>query len=321
MKKVFEKDKISIVVPIYKVEKYLDKCVESLTQQTYRNLEIILVDDGSPDACPMICDDWAEKDNRVVVIHKKNGGLSDARNVGIEVATGEYITFVDSDDYLSIDFCALLFDTLKKNNADIAMSDVLLKYEDESLIKSTNITKNKEVCIPGIEAIYDKDIRYNMTAWAKVYKLELFEGVKYPIGRLHEDEFVFFKLFTKCNLFVINNNAKYYYLQRGTSIMYTKTEKNVRDILDAFEEKYNYLEMNVKQNHQLNLELYARELRSMYPSIRKYSQIKKEIREKYNEIYNELNNKSFKNWLFKFSKILYLLFWKIKIKLMQRLGK
>lgn len=316
MKKEFEKDKISIVVPIYKVEKYLDKCIESLVQQTYRDLEIILVDDGSPDACPKMCDNWAKKDNRVVVIHKKNGGLSDARNVGIEAATGEYISFVDSDDYLSMDFFEILKDALKNNNADIAMSEVLLKYEDKSLIKATKFTKNKEVCIPGIDAIYDNDIRYNMTAWAKLYKSELFDGVKFPVGRLHEDEFVFFKIFAKCNLFVIDNNAKYYYIQRGTSIMYTKTEKNVRDILDAFEEKYNYLEKNAKNNHQRNLELYAGELRSMYPSIKKYTQIKKEIRNKYNEIYNEMNNKSFKNWLFKYSKYLYLLLWKIKTRLM-----
>ena len=311
------REKISLVVPIYKVEKYLNKCIESLIGQTYNNIEIILVDDGSPDNCPHICDEWASKDKRIAVIHKQNGGLSDARNAGIEAATGRYISFVDSDDYLSLDFCEILIDAIKKNKADIAMGDVSLVYEDKSLIKFTNVTKNQEVCVPGIDVIYDNAIRYNMTAWAKVYKKELFDGIKYPVGRLHEDEFVFFKVLAKCNMFVINNNAKYYYLQRGTSIMYTKTEKNVRDTLDAFEDKFNFLEKNSKQNHQQNLELYASELRSMYASAKKYAQIKKEIRDKYNCIYNELDNKSLKNWLFRYGRFLYLLLLKIKTKLMK----
>ena len=96
-------DKISVIVPVYKVEQYLRKCVDSIIKQTYSNLEIILIDDGSPDNCPIICDEYAMKDNRVVVIHKKNGGLSDARNVGIAKSTGKYITFVDSDDYIASD--------------------------------------------------------------------------------------------------------------------------------------------------------------------------------------------------------------------------
>ena len=111
-----KEDLISIVIPVYKVEKYLEKCVESVINQTYKNLEILLVNDGSPDNCPKICDEYAQKDNRIKVIHKENGGLSDARNAGIDVATGKYITFIDSDDYISNDYVEYMYNLLKQNN-------------------------------------------------------------------------------------------------------------------------------------------------------------------------------------------------------------
>lgn len=109
-----KKPLISVIVPIYNVESYLNRCVESIVNQTYQNLEIILVDDGSPDNCPQICDDWARKDSRIKVIHKENGGLSDARNAGMNIATGEYISFIDSDDYVALDFCETMLLVIKK---------------------------------------------------------------------------------------------------------------------------------------------------------------------------------------------------------------
>ena len=112
--------KISVIIPVYGVELYLDKCIESVVNQTYRNLEIILVDDGSPDRCPTICDEWAELDNRNKVIHKKNGGLSDARNAGIRIASGELIGFVDSDDWISEGMYQLLYENMIENNSDIS---------------------------------------------------------------------------------------------------------------------------------------------------------------------------------------------------------
>ena len=117
-------DLISVIIPVYKVEKYLDECLASVTGQTYRNLEIILVDDGSPDRCGEICDQWANKDNRIRVIHKQNGGLADARNAGIDVATGDYISFVDSDDYVDEDFLEGLYSALKKFNTKLAICNM-----------------------------------------------------------------------------------------------------------------------------------------------------------------------------------------------------
>lgn len=132
---------ISVIVPIYNVEKYLARCVDSIVNQTYKNLEIILVDDGSPDRCPKMCDDYAEKDSRIKVVHKKNGGLSDARNAGMAVATGEYISFIDSDDYVSDDFFECLLDVMNKENSDIAECSVVKLYEDGHLEQYTD-TKN-----------------------------------------------------------------------------------------------------------------------------------------------------------------------------------
>ena len=121
---------ISVIIPIYKVEEYLDHCIKSIVEQTYRKLEIILVDDGSPDKCPLKCDEWAERDGRIRVIHKKNGGLSDARNVGMSIATGSYISFIDSDDWISPDFYEKLYRSITESNAQIAASGIVWAYND-----------------------------------------------------------------------------------------------------------------------------------------------------------------------------------------------
>ena len=123
---------ISIIVPVYKVEEFLDRCVNSLVNQTYRNLEIILVDDGSPDNCPILCDNWAKKDDRIKVLHKVNGGLSDARNHGLETATGEYILYVDSDDYIDLDACSRFVSRLGYYKADIVVGGALKEIDGKS---------------------------------------------------------------------------------------------------------------------------------------------------------------------------------------------
>ena len=123
---------ISVIIPVYKVEEYLENCIQSVIKQTVSDLEIILVDDGSPDQCPEICDLWADKDSRIKVIHKENGGLSDARNAGMKVATGEYVSFIDSDDYISLDFYETLLETIVDNDSDIVECGVVKFYEDNN---------------------------------------------------------------------------------------------------------------------------------------------------------------------------------------------
>jgi len=311
-----EQEKISVVIPVYKVEKYLDKCMESVTGQTHKNLEIILVDDGSPDACPKMCDEWAKKDGRVKVIHKQNGGLSDARNFGIDAATGKYLTFIDSDDYLDLNFCETLLNELKNNNADMVIGGVKLVYENpanEKVKNSKTVIDDSVFSVENVnDLIYDKKFPHLMTAWAKLYKKELFREIRFPVGRLHEDEFVYFQILFNCKKLAVNRKVNYFYLQRGTSIMSNKSEKNLRDILDAFEEKFNFIEAKFPQKHEQNLELYALELRNLYSVSTKYKQIKKEIIDKFNNVYKGLKKKGLKNWLFKNFRMIYLLLLKIK---------
>ncbi len=150
MKKVFRKgvemkDLITVVVPVYKVEKYIDRCVTSIINQTYKNLQIILVDDGSPDNCGKICDEYAKKDNRIEVIHKENGGLSDARNAGINIAKGKYIAFVDSDDYVANDYIEYMYKILKKENAKISICELQIVWKNTKIEEKTNLQENKEI--------------------------------------------------------------------------------------------------------------------------------------------------------------------------------
>ena len=132
---MLDKPLISVIIPIYNVENYLAKCVNSVIDQNYKNLEIILVNDGSPDNCGSICDEYAQKDNRIVVIHKKNGGLSDARNAGLKISTGDFITFVDSDDYVNKDFISTLVSLIQDFEADIAISPFIHFKDDEKKVK------------------------------------------------------------------------------------------------------------------------------------------------------------------------------------------
>ena len=151
------KDKISVVVPIYKVQDYLERCIKSIINQTYDNLEIILVDDGSPDECPKICDEYALKDERIKVIHKENGGLSDARNFGIAAATGKYISFIDSDDWISKDFFSLLYFAIIENDCQIAECGVQKVYDDTMKIQDE--IKAGKITPPASKDSYEKFVK------------------------------------------------------------------------------------------------------------------------------------------------------------------
>lgn len=177
---------ISIVVPVYKVEPYLHECVDSILGQTYGNFELILVDDGSPDRCGAICDTYAEKDSRVKVIHKENGGLSDARNAGIDVARGEYITFVDSDDYLHASYLKDMLSAALKYHASIVQCNFT---HEAGALGTENASQQKTTLFSKEEALRDmlemKIVQVN--AWAKLYQRNLFQNVRYPYGRINED--------------------------------------------------------------------------------------------------------------------------------------
>ena len=238
---------ISIIVPIYNVEKYLDKCIDSIINQTYTNLEIILVDDGSPDNCPRICDQWALKDQRIIVIHKPNGGLSDARNAGIDIAKGDYFFFLDSDDWIRKDAIQILYSLLNEKDADISCCGVELKDEEGMSISKWS-DENCPTLMDSDQSMeqYLSKISIGSIAWNKLYKAELFEEIRYPVGRLHEDEFTTWKLIFKSHRIAYTPECLYYYVQRKGSIVNSGVSIKHFDELSAMEELWNYLEKEKK---------------------------------------------------------------------------
>ena len=228
-------DKISVIVPVYKVEKYLDRCVQSIAAQTYENLEIILVDDGSPDNCGRICDDWAQKDSRIKVVHKENGGLSSARNAGVAVATGSFVGFVDSDDYIQPQMYEKLYEALVETGADVSICGC--DYVDEEtgapdLNMRTRSPLKKEVLTR--EQAYHKishivdGYGFYVTAWNKLYPRKLFDRLQFKEGFVHEDEFFIHHLFGRCSRIATIPDALYMYVQRSGSI--TKTKVTIRSL-------------------------------------------------------------------------------------------
>lgn len=211
--------KISVIVPVYKVEPYLDKCVSSIVNQTYKNLEIILVDDGSPDNCPAMCDAWAEKDSRIRVIHKTNGGLSDARNAGMTVATGELMAFVDSDDWIAPDMYEYLYRRLAEDNSDIAACGVQMVWEDKT--PSRTLTREGSCVLNQEEAMRAiiEESWLKQPVWYKLYKTALVRDILFPVEKYHEDVFWSYQAVGKAQKVSVSDHIGYYYLQRGGSIM------------------------------------------------------------------------------------------------------
>ena len=232
-------DLISVIVPVYKVEKYLDKCVQSIVNQTYKNLEIILVDDGSPDNCGAMCDAWAEKDSRIKVIHKENGGLSDARNAGMAVAAGDWIAFVDSDDWIGPEMYEILLNAAIENEADITACDIHLVENGQPLDITT--PSGKVYCLTAEEAIGEliQGGGVRAVAWNKLYKRHLLNAELFPVGKSHEDEFFTYRILAKAEKILHIENKLYYYLQRQGSIMQTFNFRRL-DCLDAYLERLEF---------------------------------------------------------------------------------
>lgn len=240
MGKVSKKEPlISVIIPVYKVKDYLDKCVDSVVKQSYSNLEIILVDDGSPDNCPKLCDKWAKADKRIKVIHQKNGGLSDARNTGIEKCNGKYITFIDSDDYIEKDYVEFLYENLIKYDADISMGKHYVKYPKKDYdTGSGNIyVLNPHDCFDKL--LYGED--FDVSAWAKLYKIELFDDVRYPKGRIYEDSATTYKLIDKSKNIVLNSKAIYSYVIREDSISRARFNEKKMELITSTKEMCDYI--------------------------------------------------------------------------------
>lgn len=236
-------DLISVIVPIYKVEPYLDRCVRSIVAQTYENLEIILVDDGSPDNCPAMCDTWAEKDSRIKVIHKENGGLSDARNAGMAAATGEYIAFVDSDDWLEAQMYQCLYEAMTMTCADIASCGARRVWFDgkpsqELLAVNRDCVLEQETAMEAL--ITSKGLV--QTVWNKLYRRSVTEGVLFLTGLIHEDEFWSWQVIARARRVVTLKESYYNYLQRDNSIMGVGFSEKSLLVIQAKTERQNYIE-------------------------------------------------------------------------------
>lgn len=210
---------ISVIVPIYKVEAYLDKCIESILGQTYGDLEIILVDDGSPDKCPAMCDVWAARDSRIKVIHKENGGLSDARNAGLAAATGEYISFIDSDDYIAPEFVAELIAAILQTGADIAECATAYVDEDGNILRQRNVAPVAQMDkLEALRRLVLEDGIYQ-TVWNKLYRRDVIDGILFEKGKHHEDDFWTYQIFDRMEKLAVVDQPMYCYLQRAGSII------------------------------------------------------------------------------------------------------
>lgn len=228
---------ISVIVPIYNVEQYLEKCIKSLVNQTYNNIEIILVDDGSTDTSGKTCDLWKEKDSRIIVIHKRNGGLSDARNAGIKAASGQWFMFVDSDDYVLETFCEHAMQLVEESCSDIGVFNYQFYWEDKVERSDENVVGLKE----------NKEAMYHLLsgntknyAWNKIYKGELFEDVRYPVGKVWEDIGTTYKLFSLAKKVNFSQEVLYCYRQRSQSISYAPPANALFDIYEQYKEQYEF---------------------------------------------------------------------------------
>lgn len=234
-----EQPLISIVIPVYNVEEYLVRCLESVIKQTYTNLEIIVVDDGSTDNSGRICDEYKEKDERIKVIHKLNGGLSDARNFGINVTRGEYIAFIDSDDWVSLDYINCLYSIIEKDDYDIAICDFIRRKGKDKVNKRSRekleIYCNKEAIR---ELLYQ---RISSSAWAKLFKRDLWKDIQFEVGKLYEDVIPIYLIFQQSKKIIKTNQCSYYYFYREGSIVTQKFSINKMDYVDNCKKLFGYV--------------------------------------------------------------------------------
>lgn len=284
---------ISIIVPVYKIEKYIRSCMDSLLAQTFKDIEIIAVDDGSPDISGEICEQYAAADSRVRVIHKQNGGLSSARNAGIEAAKGKYIMTVDGDDYIHPDMCSKLYNAIESSGCDMAVcsinniaedGQIIKELNDENPIKDEILTKTD-----FYEALLKRGNWYYVVAWNKLYKKDLFDGLNYPEGKIHEDEHLIHRLVDRCNSVCCISDRLYNYIKHDGSIMNSVYNVKRLDILSAlFDRSWFYIETNVA-HHIIRANLVGL-IKTLYGSYRcadlkneqfkiKYVQIHKQLKE------------------------------------------
>lgn len=249
-------NKISIIVPVYNTENQIRYCLDSILNQTYKNLEIIVVDDGTKDNAGIIAEEYSKKDDRIIVIHQENQGLSAARNAGLSVATGDYISFVDSDDVLKIDFYEYMIDVLKKEDYPEIVQASFLRIDEDNIENVENILEENEPeeeiktmsNIEALEKLYGADqleyVKF-VVVWNKIYKKELYSSLRFPKGRNHEDEYTTYKAIYAAKRIAYSNRLVYGYIQTKKSIMRVGiSQKRIDDTLEAYRQVYSYFKEN-----------------------------------------------------------------------------
>lgn len=277
---------VSIVVPIYNVELYLEKCIQSILEQSYKNIEVLLIDDGSTDKSGEICDVYAGKDERIKVIHKKNGGLSSARNIGIKNSNAEYICFIDSDDWINREFTKVLMENILNSDAEIAVCGFIYEYSDK---KTCNKIINSSKILNGQDALYNLYNQNYLTmtvAWNKIYKKSLFNNIRYEEGIINEDENIIHELFYKSAKIVCIDKYLYHYRIRKNSITKSSFSLKNLDSVYVYENRLSFFEnRNEALLTNLTLERYFRVLLESYYKVY-FSELKNK------ELYSkELTNK------------------------------
>lgn len=280
------KPEISIIVPVYNVENYIHRCIESILNQTFNKFELILVNDGSSDNCPQICDQYSNIDNRIKVIHKKNGGVSSARNEGLKLAKGRYIGFVDSDDYIDKDMYELLYKAINENDADISICGHKIVENDKITQYIRNDNKinlyNKKEAVKKI--LLDDEI--NSFAWDKLYKRELFLNFEYPNLTYHEDLASTFKLLNKSDKIVCINKAKYNYVRNPNSICFTINPQKIFHSYLAYVERQKLIDKEYDELIEINQNnMYSVAINALNTMIRNNT-----YKDKYSKEYEILRN-------------------------------
>ena len=313
---------ISVIVPIYGVESYLHQCVDSIINQTYNNLQIILVDDESPDNCGKMCDEYALCDARIQVIHKKNGGLSDARNAGLRVAQGEYIVFVDSDDWMQLDGIDYMYHLAMKHSADLVIGGVEKIDDDTKNVIWTTTTENQTFseCYTKQEAMKDMLIN-GCASWARLYKRNIHIDIQFPVGEINEDEAIVFDILERCQTIVKTNRVVYKYRYRCQSITSTKWHRKKLDWCYHCEKNLKYV-LNVHpllaryaQNRYRSSLVWALNNMSAYPD--EFSDLIPIYRKKLRNALSDKNGYKEMEAKEKFRAILLVYFYKLYSKLIR----
>ena len=255
---------VSVIMPVYKVEKYLARAIDSVCAQSYSNLEIILVDDGSPDKCGEICDEYAYRDKRIKVIHKENGGLSDARNAGLDIMQGEYVIFIDSDDYIASFFIEELYKAMLSADCDVSFCQYAVVHKEDMSEARKKLRRPKKAELPNLQEmfVYDReklllnmydfnhqDATYFIVSWNKLYKAALWDGLRFPKGKIHEDEATTYKVFDRVKAGVYVTAPMYGYFEAPSSITRDAFSLKRLDWMDALNDRIAFFE----EKHETDL--------------------------------------------------------------------